>query len=189
VFLFRIIFGGTAYSFAQDNDFAECKFNTEQWEAVIYRFYRKYRGIHTWHEAIVRQATTTGILTIPTGRSWSFEASRDYKGELKWPITKIKNYPVQGLESDLMSITRVSLWNRLKHDKEILFINSVHDSILLDVPRSKVDSTVAIIAKVFDDVPANFKRLFGATFNLPYRGEIEIGMDWLNMEKVEVKCG
>lgn len=189
VFLFRIIFGGTAFSFAKDNDFAECKLSVEQWETVIGKFYKKYDGIHLWHNKLVKEATTTGSLSIPTGRSWKFELVKDYKGDSKWPITNIKNYPVQGLEADLMSITRVSLYNRIKHDKDILLINTVHDSLLLDCPKSKADFVIETIRGVFKDVPANFRKLFGVEFNLPYRGEISIGDDWLNMETVHGVCG
>ena len=88
-----------------------------------------------------------------------------------------------------MMLTRVSLFNRIKHDKEILMINSVHDSILIDCPDSKVDWVCKTIASVFEDVPKNFKRLWKVDFNLPYRGEISKGMDWMNMEDVKIKCG
>src|SRR3990167_11300356 len=127
-FLFRIIFGGTAFSFYKDSEFAEANMNLAEWEAVIEKFYRKYKGIHEWHERLIKEATTTKQLSIPTGRSWKFEMKRTKRGDLEWPITTIKNYVVQGLEADLMMLTRVSLFNRIKHDKEILMINSVHDS-------------------------------------------------------------
>jgi DNA polymerase I-like protein with 3'-5' exonuclease and polymerase domains len=187
VFLFRLIFGGSSGGFANDADFSECKFSVKQWDAVIEKFYRKYKGIHKWHEDQVRIATTTGKLTIPTGRTWIYQPTRDSKGELKQPITTIKNYPVQGLEADLMSLARVSLYGRIKRhaDPRILIINSVHDSILLDVPADAVDWVSTCIASVFHDVPANFKRLFGVDFNLPFRGELLVGEDWLTMEEVK----
>lgn len=187
VFLFRIIFGGTAFSFSADPEFAECKMSTKDWEAVIERFYRKYKGVAKWHEDLVRTATQTGIISIPTGRSWKYEATRDFRGELKWPITTIKNYCVQGLEADMMALARVSLFNRIKRhgDERILLINSVHDSLLIDAPRDCKLWLSESIASVFRDVPANFKRLFGVEFNLPFRGELLVGDDWLNMTEVK----
>lgn len=183
-FLFRIIFGGTEYSFAVDPEFAECRMSVKQWSKVIEKFYSKYKGMAAWHESLIRQASTTGSLSIPTGRSWSFAPAKNKRGELEWPITQIKNYPVQGLEADLMMIARISFFNRIKHDKRILLVNSVHDSILVDVPNVLVDWTVQTLYSVFNDLPSNFKRLFGVEFNLPYRGKVVVGMDWLNMEEV-----
>lgn len=186
IFLFRIIFGGTAYSFAMDNDFKEVGFNADKWQEVIDRFYRKYKGICKWHETIVREATKTGTLSIPTGRSWKFEATRDKRGELKFPVTTIKNYPVQGLEADMMTIARVSLFNRIKtKDSRILMISTVHDSILLDAPEELVEWCCETIASVFRDVPKNFKRLFGVEFNIPFRGEVQVGLNYKDMKTVD----
>ena len=144
----------------------------------------KYNGIREYHKKIIDIATTTGTLSIPTGRCWTFQIYRNKRGDLEWPITTIKNYPVQGLEADLMMVARVSLYNRIKHDPSILLINSVHDSIVLDVPQDKVEWTINIIKKVFEDVPSNFKKLFKIEFNLPFRGEISVGNDWGNMEEI-----
>jgi DNA polymerase I-like protein with 3'-5' exonuclease and polymerase domains len=94
IFLFRIIFGGTAFSFYKDPDFDEAKYSLAQWEGVIEKFYAKYKGIYEWHQRIVKEATTKKKLSIPTGRSWRFEMVKNYKGELEWPITQIKNYIV-----------------------------------------------------------------------------------------------
>jgi DNA polymerase I-like protein with 3'-5' exonuclease and polymerase domains len=186
VFLFRLIFGGSSNGFAYDNDFAECKFNVKQWDEVIAKFYRKYKGIHKWHESIVREATKTGTLSIPTGRSWKFVPFRNKRGELEFPITTVKNYPVQGLEADMMSIARVSLFNRIQaKDSSILMINSVHDSILLDTPDEHIEWCGETIASVFRDVPKNFKRLFGVEFNIPFRGEVQVGLNYKDMKTVD----
>lgn len=186
IFLFRIIFGGTAFSFANDPDFDECRFNVKQWEEVIERFYTKYKGIREWHTALITQAQKTGIISIPTGRQWEFKPTPNSRtGEYKWPITTIKNYPVQGLEADLMALARVSLYNRIKKygNNRIKLVSTVHDSILLDVPSGEIGWTCRTIQSVFDDVPRNFSKFFGVDFNLPFRGEIKIGMDYLNMEE------
>ena len=184
VFLFRIIFGGGAYSFSLDPDFKDTGLSEKQWEDVISKFYKKYDGIRRWHESLVQRAMVNKRLAIATGRTWEFTKGYDRRGEVKWPITLIKNYPVQGLEADLMMIVRVSLMKRIKHEPDILLVNSVHDSVLLDVPSRHVDWTVDVIRSVFRDVPDNFRRLFGVSFNLPFRGEISVGNDWLNMKEV-----
>lgn len=124
---------------------------------------------------------------MPTGRVYNFEP--DIRGDrVSWPRTKILNYPVQGLGADLMSIARVSLRNRLKDKKGVLLVNTVHDSIILDYDSDIQDTNelVGLVDKCFNDVPANFKKLFGVDFNLPMRVECEVGKDWGNMEKISV---
>lgn len=182
-FVFRLLYGGSAYAYASDPTFKDVGYNKDQWQQVIDEFYNKYKGIKAWHDTIVKEATSSGRLVSPTGRVYTFQMEGD-----KWPITKIKNYVVQGLAADLMSIARVSCWNRLKQEKDIKFINTVHDSIVLDVDRT-IEGCYNIIytlEKVFEDIPLNFKKLFKTEFNVPLKGEISYG---LNLKELnEYQC-
>ncbi len=184
-FVFRLLYGGTAYSYEHDPDFAGLG-NQAYWEEIISRFYSKYCGIKTWHRELEEAVKRNGKLIMPTGRVYYFEPF--IKGDkVTWPRTKILNYPVQGLGADIMSIARVTLWKRLKGIDGVKLINTVHDSIVLDIDEKKCDNIdiASVIKSSFNDVPKNFEKLFGVEFNLPIRVEIEKGMDWANMEKVE----
>ena len=184
-FVFRLIYGGSAFSYANDPNFKDVG-NEEYWQNVINEFYNKYKQLQAWHDEIVFKAKRDGKLVMPTGRTYYYEPELTKFGKVKYPRTRILNYPVQGLGADLMAIARVSLANRLKDKKEIQMINTVHDSIILDF-NSKVwdnNSIVNIVDKCFNDVPQNFEKLFGVKFNLPMRVECQIGPDWKNMEIV-----
>lgn len=93
-FVFRLIYGGSAYSYAHDPDFMPVSKSERYWQQVIDKFYSKYKDIAQWHESIVREVTLTKKLTTPTGRQFTFEPTKNYRGDMKWPITQIKNYPV-----------------------------------------------------------------------------------------------
>ena len=185
-FVFRLIYGGSAYSYANDPNFKDIG-NEDFWQGIIDQFYNKYVGLKQWHTRIYDDARRDRRLTMPTGRVYLYEPEIKY-GKANWPRTKILNYPVQGLGADLMSIARVSLCNRLKEKEGVLLVNTVHDSIILDFDEKKHDSTelVKIVDQCFNDVPLNFKKLFGVDFNLPMRVECEVGPDWGNMEKVKI---
>ena len=161
------------------------------WQAIIDEYYAKYTGLGTWHAKIVQEVIRNGQIEIPTGRSFTFEPFRRNNGDLEWPRTKILNYPVQGFGADVVMIIRLSLWNRLKHLRDrVKFVNTVHDSILLDVVNDQ-DLWYNIhitIKKVFEDFPANFKKLFGVDFDLPLRVEMEQGEDWYNMTGVTLNA-
>jgi DNA polymerase I-like protein with 3'-5' exonuclease and polymerase domains len=183
-FVFRLIYGGSAYSYANDPNFKEIG-NETYWQSIIDQFYNKYTKLKEWHDEIVFRAKRDRKLTMPTGRVYYYEPEVTSYG-VKHPRTKILNYPVQGLGADLMSIARVSLRNRLLDKEGVKLINTVHDSIILDFDPKVWDnnSIVKIVEKCFNDVPDNFKRLFGHDFNLPMRVECEIGPTWGNMETV-----
>jgi len=183
-FVFRLIYGGSAYSYANDHNFSSIG-NEEFWQGVIDQFYEKYSGLKIWHEQLLDKAMRDGQLTMPTGRFYKFEPEVKY-GKVKFPRTKILNYPVQGLGADLMSLARVSLRNRLKDKEGVLLVNTVHDSIILDFDPKVWDniSLVQLVTNCFNDVPLNYKKIFGSEFNLPMRVQCEVGPDWGNMEEV-----
>ena len=182
-FVFRLIYGGSAYSYANDPNFADTSKVESFWQNVIDEFYNKYTGLGKWHKDIVAQAMRDRKVTMPTGRVYNYEPELKYN-KVKWPRTKILNYPVQGLGADLMAIARVSLNNRLKEVKGVKLINTVHDSIILDFDSKVCDnnSIVKLVNNCFTDIPTNFKKLFGVEFNLPMRVEIQVGPNWGNME-------
>ena len=176
VFVFRLMYGGSAYAYSRDPDFSDVSSSEKYWQKVIDAFYNKYTGLRDWHIKIVQEAMQKGQLIMPTGRVYKFELKRDFKGELKAPETIIKNYPVQGLGADLMSIARVSFMKRFKSANiNGKLINTVHDSIVVDCVERNVREVVRIFHGVFADIPANYKLLFGVEFNLPMTCEVSVG--------------
>lgn len=192
VFLFRAIFRGPAYSYANDPFFSVVG-NQRFWQGVIDRFYEKYHGIAEYHERITKEVIESGRLVMPTGRIYEFEP-KQRKGSYEWPITDIANYPVQGMAADIMAIVRAALRTGLLTNKElaryiILLTNTVHDSIVLDVDnRDRAWYTVCReIDKAFKNAAKNFETLFGHPLLVPIGCEIEVGSNWLHMHKIKLK--
>ena len=184
-FVFRLMYGGSAFSYAHDPDFMDVSTSVHFWKKVIDAFYKKYYGFAQWHKQIVQEAMQNGFLTMPTGRRYNFELKRNYKGELEAPETIIKNYPVQGLGADLMSIARVSFAKRFKKENiQGILVNTVHDSIVADILASEIDKVVKIFHEVFRDIPINFERLFGIKFTLPMSVEVKVGSNMYDLEEV-----
>lgn len=92
-FIFKLLYGATAYGYSTDTDFIGVGFNERKWQKVIDEFYTKYDGIAKWHTDIIKQVKSTGILEIPSGRYYSYVPKKSSYG-YKWPLTTIKNYPV-----------------------------------------------------------------------------------------------
>jgi DNA polymerase I-like protein with 3'-5' exonuclease and polymerase domains len=189
VLLFRTIYGGSGYSFAVDPEFSGLG-GESWWDEKITSFYAKYQGLYYWHEGLYQRVVLNhGHLVLPTGREYQFTATR-FRGEQNYPRTKVLNYPVQGTAADLMAIARVSLHKRLRAlvSPAILWVNTVHDSMVLDIPDEVwYTSSKGIkdtIEGVFVDIPKNFERLFGQAFNLPLRAEITYGPDLKHMTEV-----
>lgn len=182
-FVFRLIYGGEAFTYAHDADFTMVSRDPKFWQRVIDRFYAKYTGIAETHTRWVQEATRTGRVSVPTGRLYYFQPEL-IRGEYTWPKTKIINYPVQGLGADLMTIARVSLKKRWNLTGKL--VNTVHDDIEADIEPHEVQPALKIVDGVWRDIPKNFEKLFKVPFNLPLRYEAFVGKNLLDMNEIKL---
>jgi DNA polymerase I-like protein with 3'-5' exonuclease and polymerase domains len=181
VLLFRILYGGNEYSFANDPDFAAVSTSQKYWKKVIEKFYNKYSGIAAWHEALIREVSKNSKLTSPFGRTYTWDLNK--YGEYKLPVTQIKNYIVQGSGADIVAIARVSLYRRWKVSGiEGVLVNTIHDSLVLDVPNKSVEPTKELIVQVFKDLPTNINRIFNVNFDLLINVEIQTGINMYDLQ-------
>lgn len=176
IFVFKLLYGGTAWGFARQPDFAHISTSVKFWEKLIDTFYKKYSGVAAWHEQLVREVVNTGKLVMPTGREFHYP-QRDVIDRIWFWRPKILNYPVQGTGADLVCIGRVTAWKRIRQAQlsPVYWQSTVHDSVDLDVAPNLVYNVCDVVDKSFRDVPKNFERLFGQKFDLPVNVEIEFG--------------
>lgn len=99
-----------------------------------------------------------------------------WNGGLDWPITVIKNYPVQGFGADLVMLARLEANKRLKASGlEYRLVSTIHDSIVADCPSDCVESVGRILNDSIEYVPTLCKKVFGYDFSLPLTSEVQYG--------------
>lgn len=177
IFKFRLIYGGSAYSYANDPDFSSVGYSQKQWQRVIDDYYTKYKGIADWHHGLVATVRESGLIEIPSGRVFRFEPKESWRG-LEWPLTTIKNYPVQGYGADLVMLARIELSRLIREQglqESILLIMTVHDSLVLDVPEKYIDLAAKLITQAIDSVPKMCYTNWSHEFKLPLTCEISVG--------------
>ena len=187
-FIFRAIYLGPAYAYANDPRFMGVSSSEKFWQGVIDATFEKYNGLHAWHTKIIQQVNATGKLANPTGRVYEFK--RNKRGE--YPQRNIANYPVQGLGAEFMAIARVTArqrYNKFYLKDQMLFVNTVHDSIVVDADvgegSKELADTCIWLEDIFSSVPRNFERVFGSKMNVPLAGECKYGLNWFDMKKFE----
>ena len=182
VFVFRLLYGGSSYSFAHDSDFMGVSTSEKFWQGVIDEYYDKYKGIRKWHNDLIDKAIRNGQLEIPSGRI--FPITPDYKKREPWPHTIIKNYPVQGFGADLVMLARLQAHKLLRKfivDAGVtgsmtpVLISTIHDSIVADCPLKYVEAVGHILNQAVEDVPRLCKQVFGYEFSLPLTAEVQYG--------------
>lgn len=181
IFKFRLIYGGSAYSYANDADFMGVSTSEDYWQKVIDAYYEKYRGIASWHRQIVQEAQRNKRLEIPSGRYYPFEPEIKY-GKVKWPITKIKNYPVQGFGADLVMLARIEAKKRLQ-DFPCDFVSTIHDSIVVDTEVRNLDYVAEVLLRSVQEVTRLCKTEFDYDFTLPLTAEVQYGNNKRDMQE------
>lgn len=187
IYLFRTIYRGSGFAFANDPAFMHVSKSPHFWDELNEKFYAKYHGIDSthkhWAELVARGEPIIG----PFGRGWKLPNINKH-GNFDIPWTTLTNFPVQGTGADIMVIARVSLARRLKQKGwPVKLILTVHDSIVVDAPDEYVQPVTDLMYQVFDDLPMNINRLFHFDWNVPMGCEVKVGKNLKDMEKLQRK--
>ena len=114
-------------------------------EAKYYQqFNSKYKGIAKWHNKLANEAVEKLKIKTPSGREFAFpDIVRRRNGVSHF--TQLKNYPVQSLATaDIVPLTLLHIDAKLK-DMNSCIVNTVHDSIVIDVHPDERDDVLNII--------------------------------------------
>jgi len=150
-------------------------------EATYYKhFINKYAGIARWHSALATTVLSTGLITTPSGREFSFpDCERRHNGTPSH-FTQIKNYPVQSFATaDIVPLVLLYIEELLEGMKTCI-VNTVHDSIVLDVHPEEEEYALSVIDEVNANLHDLIQQQWEIDFNVPLLLEAKIGENWLD---------
>ena len=154
-------------------------------EAAYYEhFNKKYKGVAAWHSRLAKEAVNTRHITTPSGRQFAFpDVVRRTNGTVSF-FTQIKNYPVQSFATaDIVPISLLHI-DKLLRNMNSCVVNSVHDSVVIDVHPDEEQQVVDIIAQANEALPSLITSRWGVVFNVPLLLEAKIGDNWLDVVDV-----
>ena len=154
-------------------------------EAEYYtHFTEKYKGIGVWHSRLAKEAVNTRKITTPSGREFAFpDVVRKASGRVSH-FTQIKNYPVQSFATaDIVPLALLHI-DKLLDNMQSCVVNTVHDSIVIDVHPDEERSVIEVINKTNNELPNLITIRWGLVFNVPLLLEAKIGPNWLDTKDV-----
>ena len=154
-------------------------------EAAYYtHFNEKYKGVATWHSRLAKEAVNTRRISTPSGRQFAFpDVVRRANGTVSF-FTQIKNYPVQSFATaDIVPIALLHI-DKLLQGMHSCVVNSVHDSVVIDVHPDEERQVIDIIAQANEALPSLITSRWGVVFNVPLLLEAKIGDNWLDVVDV-----
>ena len=147
-------------------------------------FLQKYKGIATWHKELARQALNDTIIKTPSGREFSFPDVTRRRDGKPTKFTQIKNYPVQSFATaDIVPLVMLHI-DTLLEDKKSCIVNTVHDSIVIDVHPDEEGYVVQVIENTNKSLRQLLSNQWALDFNVPLLLEFKIGPNWLDTAAV-----
>jgi DNA polymerase I-like protein with 3'-5' exonuclease and polymerase domains len=169
---FAPLFGATGYG------------RTPSEAAYYHHFIEKYEGIAAWHKRLGNEAVRYQKITNVGGRQYAFPGTERRPNGLPTNFTMIKNYPVQGFATgDVVPAVLVELESRLMPMRSTL-VNSVHDSMVIDIHPYETDQVIEIINSMNMDLNQIIYDYYKVKMNVPLLLEAKIGPNWLDTHDV-----
>lgn len=205
-FSFLIQYGGGAAAMAAQSGMAKAAC-----QVFIDNFYTRYPEVKQWQEDVAEEVRASrkpsakrtkggmpagmGQYTSITGRRYVFTEYdapewMSRKGvSTSFSPTQMKNYPVQGFATgDIVPLVIGEVYDVLKNDinlrDDALLINTIHDSVLLDVHKRVQEEAAQTIKEVMERAPEFIEQTFGFKFDLPLKVEVEAGSSWATKVKI-----
>lgn len=198
---FQLIYGAGAKAISKS---AKC--SLEEAKKFIDVFYNRYPQVADWHRgfaAIVEKDAKhlvdskgllekfrTCVYTAETGRRFVFT---EYFNDSTWSPkmynfspTELKNYPVQSLATgDIVPLMLGVLFRKFIHRKDVLLVNTIHDSVMFDVTKEALVEFILDVQEVFQDTDKYFKETFKHPLALKLNASVSYGINWFSMEEIK----
>jgi DNA polymerase I-like protein with 3'-5' exonuclease and polymerase domains len=154
-------------------------------QATYYKhFTDKYKGIALWHTQLAKEVMNTGKIKIPSGREFAFPDAKRYSSGKITHFTQVKNYPVQSFATaDIVPLVLMHI-DKLLSSLQSCVVNSVHDSIVIDVHPEEENQVLSVLKSANDQLLNIINRKFNIDFNVPLLLEAKIGNNWLDTKDV-----
>lgn len=171
---FGIVYGITEFGLAD-----QLKVSTEVAKQHLGAWKSRYKvanaTINRWRATPIRNQ----VLTTCFGRKKRVGIVAG--GNIGFLQNEAANFPPQSIASDITLTAGIRIWKELQ-GWGVHIINTVHDSILLEVPKSGglelLDRTIELVNGTLEQVPIDY-----GIKTVPFVAEADIGSRWQDMEE------
>jgi DNA polymerase-1 len=150
----------------------------EEAREFIESYFGAYSGIAYYMLHIKEQARERGYVETLLGRRRSIPELQSRNAQLRGAGERMAiNMPIQGTAADIMKIALIRVHERLAAEGSAArMLLSVHDEVLLEVPRSEVPDLAPIVREVMEGA---------LTLDVPLDVDVKTGRDWESMTVLE----
>ena len=148
--------------------------------AYYHHFVEKYRGVAAWHKNLGEEAIRFNKITNISGRQYAFPDCKRRDNGMPSHFTMIKNYPVQGFATGDVVPVVLNRLHELLQPLQSCVVNSVHDSMVVDVHPDEERKVLHIIELLNQGINDLVEQVYNVKMNVPLLLEAKIGPNWLD---------
>jgi DNA polymerase-1 len=169
---------GLAYGMSDYGLATRAHIPREEPRAFIEPSFRPYRGIAYYMLHIKELAREQGYVETLLGRRRWIPELQSRNPQLRSAGERMAiNMPIQGTAADIMKIALIRVHERLAAERSAArMLLSVHDEVLLEVPRSEVEGLAPVIREVMEGA---------LQLDVPLDVDVKVGRDWDSMAVLE----
>lgn len=162
---FGVVYGQGAETFQEKHDIP-----IQEGEEFIKWWFNEFPGTKRWRASIAREVKANGYVQTPFGHKRRFHLiTYENKGAV---FREAVNCIPQNIAA------RFTLWAvRTLVDLGLPVVNTVHDSIVLDIPKDSVDEIAYRVKEVMESAPK-----LTIDWDFPFEAELTTGPSWGELE-------
>jgi len=168
---------GLAYGMSDYGLSTRAGISREAAQSFINSYFAAYSGISYYMLHIKDQARRQGYVTTLLGRKRSIPELHAANAALRGAGERMAiNMPIQGTAADIQKIAMIRVADRLASDGfKAQLLLSVHDELLLEVPRDEVDRLIPVLRETMEGA---------LPLDVPLTVDVKVGTDWESMTPV-----
>ncbi len=163
---FGVIYGISPYGLSR-----QLGISPEEARYYIDTYFARHSGVRDYIDRLIKEAAETGYVTTILGRKRAIPELRSRNRNIRQLGERLAvNSPVQGSAADIIKVSMLNIWKRIKReDLKTRMVLQVHDELLFEMPGHERDRVSALVREEME----NAVRL-----SVPLKADIGIGANW-----------
>jgi DNA polymerase-1 len=168
---------GLAYGMSDYGLSTRAGISRQEAQEFINSYFAAYSGISYYMLHIKETARRQGHVTTLLGRKRQIPELHAANAALRGAGERMAiNMPIQGTAADIQKIAMIRVADRLAADGlRAQLLLSVHDELLLEVPKDEVDRLIPILRETMEGA---------LPLDVPLTVDVKVGRDWESMTPV-----
>jgi DNA polymerase-1 len=168
---------GLAYGMSDFGLSTRAGISRQEAQEFINSYFAAYSGISYYMLHIKDTARRQGFVSTLLGRKRSIPELHAANAALRGAGERMAiNMPIQGTAADIQKIAMIRVAERLVAGGfEAKLLLSVHDELLLEVPKGEVDRLIPILRETMEGA---------LPLDVPLTVDVKVGTDWESMTPV-----